>query len=162
MWSTAFTVLGTLGGVILGGSLQHWAERRTRAERHRKEVAQSVGLLLRAILAVREAFWWRVARARQGEAPTREEEAAAYRLHSAMTTARDDLALLVDHPSLVAAAEDAAWQATLLTRIDLGPVTDERFASEIERALSTGRDKTRDAHTRLRRTGTAYAHNRTR
>ncbi|MDN3262866.1 hypothetical protein QWJ26_24280 [Streptomyces sp. CSDS2] len=158
MWDTFIGAGAALAGVGLASSTQLLADRRARAEQHRRQVAALVGALLKAVLAYRELYWLRVAAMRSAEPETAPDRAALYRARSAVTEAKDDLALVTDDATLIDAAETAVWSAIELSDIALGPVTEGRFSEAVETELAAGRERTRDTHTALRRAGAEYVH----
>jgi hypothetical protein len=159
MWSNVIAVLGTLGGASLVIVSQHWADRRARAEAHRREVKEATGQLLEAVLTYRELYWLWIAGVREGQHEAGADRAARYRARSAITNARDRLALATTHQALIAAAEEATWSAVDLADIETGSVDGEgRFGPDVEALLTAGHERTRKAHTALRRAGTAFIH----
>ena len=156
MWSTLIAVIGTLAGVALASAAQMWTERRSRRDEQRHRIADAVEQLLAAVLAYRERYWLLVADLRDGTTETREERAARYQARTAVTLARDRLALATSDEALIAAAEEAAWSAIELSDIPLGTASSHRFADDVEAALSAGRERSRDAHTALRRASIAH------
>lgn len=156
MWDSIVAVAGTLAGGMLAVATQQLTDRRTRAEAHRIEVSGLIADLLAAVLGYRELYWLRVDSLRAGE-PDPVQRAAIYRARSAVTQARDRLALSSAAPSLLEAAREAVRSALELSDITLGEPVAHAFATEVEAALAAGRDRSRDAHTVLRRAGTAYA-----
>ncbi|MFD7667467.1 hypothetical protein [Streptomyces sp. NPDC059788] len=156
MWSSIIAVLGTLAGVALAGATQLWAERRTRADQQRQEIAGAVHQLLGAVITYREQYWLSIADLREGRSQSREDRVALYRARSEVTRAIDRLALVTADPALRTPASAAVWSAIELADIPLGPVTDGRFADEVEAALAEGRERSRNAHTVLRNAATVY------
>ncbi|GGZ28368.1 hypothetical protein GCM10010387_22270 [Streptomyces inusitatus] len=156
MWSTLIAVIGTLAGVALASATQVWTERRTARREQRQQVAAATAQLLDAVIGYRELFWLRIAALRAGEPEEREERAAFYRARSEITRARDRLALATADPALIDASEAAAWSAIELSDIQLGTLVDGRFANAVEAALDAGRERSRDAHTALRRAATEH------
>ncbi|MFJ4633768.1 hypothetical protein [Streptomyces sp. NPDC088847] len=108
-------MLGTLAGAALVIVSQHWTDRRARAEAHRQEVKEATGQLLEAVLTYRELYWLWLAGVREGQHEASADRAARYRAHSAITNARDRLALATTHQTLIAAAEEATWSAVELS-----------------------------------------------
>ncbi|WKK27827.1 hypothetical protein QZH56_36870 (plasmid) [Streptomyces olivoreticuli] len=155
MWGNVVAVVGTLAGVLLASMTQRWTDRRARSVQHRQTVADRVGDLLGAVLEYRELFWLQVDTLRDGEGDP-VDRATLYRARSAVTRARDRLALTTADPALVAASEAAAWSALELSDIVVGTPQDGRFDRAAEIALSAGRDRSRDAHTALRKAGMAF------
>lgn len=160
MWGTVIAVLGTLGGAALVTAAQHLLDRRARAERQLVTLTEAVRALLGAVLTYRERYWLLIAALRDGHAETAEDRAARYAARSDVTRARDGLALITPDVDLIAAAEEAVWSALELGDITLSPVEDGRFTQEVEAALEHGRERSRNAHTALRRTATAHIHGR--
>ncbi|MFD5322032.1 hypothetical protein [Streptomyces sp. NPDC127098] len=156
MWASIVAVLGTLAGTVLGVLSQQLLDRRARAERHRDELADKVRQLLKAIVLYRELHWLLVADIRDGRAETREDRAARYRARSEVTDARDALALVTTDLDLIERAEAAAWAAIDLSDIELGPVTEGRFAADVEAALTGARERTRATHNALVRAARTY------
>ncbi|GHH25999.1 hypothetical protein [Streptomyces rubradiris] len=155
MWGNLIAVVGTLAGVLLASLTQRWTERWTRNEQHRQIVADRVAALLDAVLAYRELFWLQVDSLRAGEGnPV--ERASFYRARSDVTRARDRLVLITSDPVVRATSEEAAWSALELSAIVLGSPQNGRFAPEVEQALDEGRERSRGAHTALRRAGEAF------
>lgn len=158
MWDTLIGAGTALAGVALASSTQLLADRRARAEQHRRQVAGLVGALLKAVLAYRELYWLRIAAIRNGEPDNAPDCAARYRARSVVTETKDDLALAANDAELLAVAETAAWSAIELSDIELGPVTEGRFSEAVETELAAGRERTRNAHSALRLVGAAYVH----
>ncbi|MFI6288927.1 hypothetical protein ACIBCM_29985 [Streptomyces sp. NPDC051018] len=159
MWSTLIAVLGTLAGVALASATQLLTARRDRDRQHHQDVVDAADALLAAVLSYRELYWLRTDSIRAGE-PDPTDRAAVYAARSAVTRARDRLALVTDEAALVDASQDAAWSAIDLSEIHLGSPVDGRFAPEVEAQLDAGREISRDAHTDLREAVTAYVHRR--
>ncbi|WP_327230823.1 hypothetical protein [Streptomyces murinus] len=160
MWSTIVAVLGTLAGGALAGLTQRSTERRARDVVHRQTVTDAVSELLAAIVRYRELYWLSIAARRSGEGETRDDRSARYAARSAITVARDRVGLLVTEPVLLEAAEAAAWSAIELSDVELSAVTAGRFEEAVEEHLEASRERSRDAHTALRRAATAYVHQR--
>ncbi|MFE7128946.1 hypothetical protein [Streptomyces sp. NPDC057617] len=161
MWATLIAVLGTLAGAALASSTQILADRRARAAQQRDVITAAVGDLLRAVLAYRERYWLMIAGLRKSRSQTYEELAALYNARSAVTGAFDHLALVTPDQDLFAAADEAAWAAIELANIEVdGPDSEGRFSPATEAALDAGRERSRDAHTALRRAATAHIHPR--
>ncbi|MFC6883507.1 hypothetical protein [Actinomadura yumaensis] len=159
MWNTLVGAIAALAGVGLASLTQLLTDRRARAAQHRQQVATLVGALLAAVTRYRELYWLGIAAIRHGEPESAPDRAARYRARSAVTEARDNLALAVNDAELIAAAEAAAWAAIELADIKLGRVGAEgRFDEAVETALSTERERTRNAHSALRRAAAAYIH----
>ncbi|MGW6455497.1 hypothetical protein ACWF94_06135 [Streptomyces sp. NPDC055078] len=155
MWSTLIAVLGTLAGVALASGTQLLTDRRARDRQHHQEVLAAAGDLLHAVVSYREVYWLRVDSIRAGE-PDPTDRATVYGARSAVTRARDRLALATADPALTAAAEAAAWSAIDLSAIQLGEPADGQFSADVEAALTTGRERSRDAHNGLRDAVMAY------
>lgn len=163
MWSNVIAVVGTLAGAALVMVSQYWTSQQTRAEEHRREVKEAAHQMLVAVLTYRELYWLWIAGVRAGQPEASADRAARYRARSAVTNARDLIALATTDSALIAAAEEATWAAVELADVDTGPADqDGRFAEDIEAALSAGRERARAAHTALRRAGAAYVHRRPR
>ncbi|MFD5750752.1 hypothetical protein [Streptomyces sp. NPDC127033] len=158
MWDTLIAVLGTLAGVALASSTQLLTDRRSRAEQQRQRLAEAIDQLLGALLLYRELYWLVIADIREGETETRDARAARYRARSEITQARDRLGLATASPELTAAAKEAAWSVIDLSDIELSSITDGRFSDDVEASLSAGRDRSRAAHTALRRAATFHIH----
>ncbi|MFH8617897.1 hypothetical protein ACH4E8_22895 [Streptomyces sp. NPDC017979] len=156
MLTAVIAVLGTLAGGALATYTQRSTDRAARAERHQQQVADALIALLEAILRYREHHWLTIARLRAGEPETPEQVDARFRLRTEITIARDRLALTARGTALVDLGEQAAWAAIELSDIPLGPTRDGAFAPDVEAALDTGRDSSRDAHTALRQAGSTY------
>lgn len=156
MWSTLIAVLGTLAGAALATFMQHATDRAARIERHRQEITTALTALLEAVLRYREDYWLMVARLRVGEHESTDQLAVRYRLRTDITVARDRLALTARGTVLVDLGEKAAWAAIELSDIPLGPVRDGVFDAATEAALTTARERSRDAHTALRQAGSDY------
>lgn len=157
MWSTIVAVLGTLAGAALAGYAQRSGDRQAREHADRQKVKDAVADLLEAVVHHREVHWLFVESRRAGEAETAEERAARATTRSAATVARDRVGLLADsEPALLGVIETAWRTAVELPNIVLGPVTNGRFAPEVETALEVAREECRAAHTALRIAGSAY------
>ncbi|MFD3907851.1 hypothetical protein ACFXOL_10920 [Streptomyces californicus] len=159
MWDSLIAVVGTLAGVALASTTQFLTDRRSRAAERHQRVVDTTDQLLGAILQYRELFWLMVADLREGRPEAREDRAARFRARSEITRARDRLALITADPALHAAAKEAAWSAIDLSDIPTGPPdADGRFGADAEAALDAGRERSREAHTSLRRAVTSHIH----
>lgn len=156
MLATLIAVLGTLAGGALATFTQRATDRAARSERHQQQVTFALTALLEAVLRYRESYWLMVARVRTGEPETTDQLADRFRLRTEITVARDRLALTAPGTTLVDLGERAAWAAIELSDIPLGPVHDGTFSPATEVALTAGREASRNAHTALRRAGSAY------
>ncbi|CAM5528617.1 MULTISPECIES: hypothetical protein [Streptomyces] len=108
------------------------------------------------MITYREQYWLSIADLREGRSQSREDRVALYRARSEVTRAIDRLALATADPALRTPASAAVWSAIELADIPLGPVTDGRFADEVEAALAERRERSRNAHTVLRNAATVY------
>ncbi|MEV8048946.1 hypothetical protein [Streptomyces bacillaris] len=155
MGETIIAVIGTLAGGLLVTVTQQLADRRTRREHHRQQVADLTGQLLSAALRYRQLYWLRTDALRAGE-PDPVARADFYQARSDVTEARDRLALVVTDEALLRAAGRAAWAALDLSDIDPGHPQGGRYAPEIEAQLDAARERSRQAHTELRQAATGY------
>ncbi|MGW4250322.1 hypothetical protein [Streptomyces californicus] len=155
MWDSVIAVIGTLAGGLLVTVTQQVTDRRTQREQHRAQVADLTGQLLSAVLRYRQLYWLRIDALRAGE-PDPVARSDIYEARSAVTEARDRLALAVTDETILRAAGRAAWSALDLSEIDPGPPEGGRYAPEIEEQLAAARERSRDAHTELRQAATGY------
>ncbi|MDT0347542.1 hypothetical protein [Streptomyces litchfieldiae] len=158
MWTTLIAVLGTLGGAVTTGLVQHLADRSRKREHARRDLADAIEGLLAAIVTHREQRWLRVAATREARPDSPEARERRYAARSQVTRARDRLAMTTNDAELLAAAQAAIDTTNALGDIALGTVVDGRFAPEIEQALRDARDVSRQAHTALRELGAARVH----
>ncbi|MFJ8760822.1 hypothetical protein [Streptomyces cyaneofuscatus] len=155
MWESAIAVIGTLAGGLLATATQQLTARRQQRDQHRAQVADLVGQLLSAVLRYRQLYWLRIDCLRAGE-PDPVVRADFYQARSAVTEARDRLALATADETLLRAASRAAWSALDLSDIAPGTPQDGRYPPETEDRLNAARERSRDAHTELRQAATGY------
>jgi alcohol dehydrogenase YqhD (iron-dependent ADH family) len=141
-------VLGTLGGALVAGLLQHLtttrSEHAARAERHRQTLAAAVPALLAALVRHREQQYLKIVARRTGATETEEDRRARYAARSAVTSAMDDLHMATRDDVLLSLAQEAVDAA-----IALGD-------AEVDRESAGTR--ARVTHTALRLAGAARVH----
>jgi len=146
---TLLAVLGTLGGALVAGLLQHLtttrSERAARSERHRQTLAAAVPALLSALVRHREQQYLKIVARRTGEPETDEDRRARYAARSAVTSAMDDLHMATRDDTLLGLAQEAV-DAT----IALGDAAPDEADAVGMRARVT--------HTTLRLAGAARVH----